>query len=46
MMAADMLLWWEARLLPECNTHELHMAWDPQIAAVAALAGAMELEEF
>ena len=46
MMATDMLLWWEARLLPECNTHELHLAWDPPPASVAALAGALELEEF
>ena len=46
MMAADMLLWWEARLRPECNTHARHLAWDPAPAAVVALAGALELEDF
>ena len=46
MMAADMLLWWEAECLPECNTHAKHLAWDPPYAAVVALAGSLELQEF
>ena len=46
MMAADMLLWWEAQCLPQCNTHAKHIAWDPPYAAVVALAGSLELQEF